>query len=542
MSAASDHVLIQLAIESVGLQRQGFGIPLILSHNAPFVARTKYYRSIAAVGVDFATASPEYLAANVMFAQAIKPQFVAIGRATGSVTQRYDIGITVPQAGALYSVVAKGEGVTATTVSYVALADLTFVDGDVNTTTDTISEVGHGMTTGNGPFRLANSGGALPTGTGIAPDTNVWIIAPTADTYKLATSHANAIALTAIDITAAAGGGTHTLQRAQNDVIIAQLVQGLSAVVGANFTTVQTAGAGQTDTLRATSITANEWFSLEIVDPDIMSSIQSHAAPSDVTLADDLGAILRADAGWYCLITLYNSAAYVLAAAAFIESNGRIYVFDSCDSEGITEPLSTATDVFKQALTLNLGGTMGVYHPSPANFVAAAWMGGWLPTDPGQANTKFQTLALVEPVVLTDDHKVNLRAKRGNSYEQVVTDYAFTWEGTVFSTVYKFLDIRRNADFYTDESLKAQLGVFRANPIVRYDPDGVSLLAAAQRGVNALMVTQGVLRDGALVTAESPDDAEPTDVENRNYAGLKSTGVFAGAINTVKPVTVVLTF
>lgn len=540
MAAASDHVLIQLTIDSVGLQRQGFGVPLILSHNAPFVARTKYYRSIAAVGADFATDSPEYLAANVMFAQEIKPQFVAIGRATGSVTQRYDIGITVAQAGALYSVDVVGEGVTATTVSYMALADLTFVDGDVTTGSDTIAEAAHGMTTGDGPFRVANAGGALPTG--LTADTNYWIIAATADTYKLATSKANALALTAIDITAAAGGGTHTLQRAQNDVIIAQLVQGLSAVTGANFTTVQTAGAGQTDTLRATASTANEWFSLEIVDPDIMSSIQSHAAPSDVTLADDLGDILRADAGWYCLITLYNSAAYVLAAAAFVESNGRIYVFDSCDSEGITEPLSTATDVFKQALTLGLGGTMGVYHPSPANFVAAAWMGGWLPTDPGQANTKFQTLALVEPVVLTDDHKVNLRAKRGNSYEQVVTDYAFTWEGTVFSTVYKFLDIRRNADWYTDESLKAQLGVFRANPIVRYDPDGVSLLAAAQRGVNDLAFTRGVLREGALVTAASPDDAEPTDVENRNYAGLKSTGKFAGAINTVKPVTVVLTF
>jgi hypothetical protein len=541
MAAASDHVLIQLLIDSVGLQRQGFGIPLILSHAAPFVARTKKYKSISAVGADFESDSPEFLAANVMFAQPVKPQFVAIGRATGSVTQRYDIGITVAQAGALYSIDVVGEGVTAETVNYLALADLTFVDGDVNTGTDVITKTAHGMTTGAGPFRLANAGGALPTGVGIAVDTNVWIIAPTADTYKLATSRANAVALTAIDITAAAGGGTHTLQRAQNDVIIAQLVQGLGDIVDANFTAVQTVGAGQTDTLRATGA-ANEWFSLEIIDPDIMSNIQSHAAPSDVTLADDLDAILRADSSWYCLITLYNSAAYVLAAAAFIESNGRIYVFDSCDSEGATEPLSTATDVFKQALALNLGGTMGVYHPSPADFVASAWMGGWLPTNPGQANTKFQELTLVNPVALTDDHKVNLRAKRANSYEQVVTDYAFTWEGTVFSTVFKFLDIRRNADFYQDESLKAQLGVFKANPIVRYDPDGVSLLAAAQRGVNELMVGQGVLREGAIVTAESPDDAEPTDVEERNYAGLKSTGEFAGAINTVKPITVVLTF
>src|SRR6185436_4262904 len=41
MGAATDHVVINLTIQSSGLARQGFGIPLILSHTASFVQRIR---------------------------------------------------------------------------------------------------------------------------------------------------------------------------------------------------------------------------------------------------------------------------------------------------------------------------------------------------------------------------------------------------------------------------------------------------------------------------------------------------------------------
>jgi hypothetical protein len=88
--------------------------------------------------------------------------------------------------------------------------DFTFVDGDVSVGNDTITETAHGFTTGEGPIRLTNSGGALPTG--LATGTDYWVIVDDADTIRLATSRANALAGTDIDITAAAGGGTHTAE------------------------------------------------------------------------------------------------------------------------------------------------------------------------------------------------------------------------------------------------------------------------------------------------------------------------------------------
>jgi hypothetical protein len=82
----------------------------------------------------------------------------------------------------------------------------TFVDGDVTVGSDLIAITAHGFT--NGQKVAATSSGTLPAGLSA---TNYFIVYVTANSVKLATSYANAIAGTVVDITAAAGGGTHTL-------------------------------------------------------------------------------------------------------------------------------------------------------------------------------------------------------------------------------------------------------------------------------------------------------------------------------------------
>lgn len=86
----------------------------------------------------------------------------------------------------------------------------TFVDADVTVATDVIAKTGHGMLTGHGPVRLSTSG-VLPAG--LAAATDYWIIRVDDNSFKLATTKENADAGTAVDITGAAGGGTHTLTR-----------------------------------------------------------------------------------------------------------------------------------------------------------------------------------------------------------------------------------------------------------------------------------------------------------------------------------------
>ncbi len=85
----------------------------------------------------------------------------------------------------------------------------TFLDAAVNTGTDVIT-VDSNDTLHTGQAVALTTSGVLPTGLSA---TTYYIIRTSATTIKLATTVANANAGTAVDITAAAGGGTHTLTK-----------------------------------------------------------------------------------------------------------------------------------------------------------------------------------------------------------------------------------------------------------------------------------------------------------------------------------------
>jgi hypothetical protein len=89
-----------------------------------------------------------------------------------------------------------------------------FVDADVTPASDTITEASHGFQTGD--KAQLTSTGTLPAGLALATD--YFVIRVDANTIKLASSIANAEAGIAVDITAAAGGGTHTLTGQEQEV------------------------------------------------------------------------------------------------------------------------------------------------------------------------------------------------------------------------------------------------------------------------------------------------------------------------------------
>lgn len=84
----------------------------------------------------------------------------------------------------------------------------TFVDGGVNVTSNVITlDAPHGWVEGR-KVDATNGGGALPGGLSA---TSYYVIVVSTTTIQLASSLLNAQAGTAVDITSAAGGGTHTL-------------------------------------------------------------------------------------------------------------------------------------------------------------------------------------------------------------------------------------------------------------------------------------------------------------------------------------------
>lgn len=102
-----------------------------------------------------------------------------------------------------------GTGKVDTAFKEVTETQFTFIDGDVNTGTETITETAHNLATGIA-CRLTTTG-TLPAG--LALLTTYWIIRVDANTIKLAATKTLAVAGTAVNITGAAGGGTHTLSR-----------------------------------------------------------------------------------------------------------------------------------------------------------------------------------------------------------------------------------------------------------------------------------------------------------------------------------------
>lgn len=102
------------------------------------------------------------------------------------------------------------------TNDYTILNDVNFVDGDVDTTDgaggNSVNIAGHTFVTLD-KVQLSSSG-TLPAG--LALTTDYWIIAYDANNIQFASSVANAIAGTEVDITGAAGGGTHTITPWEN--------------------------------------------------------------------------------------------------------------------------------------------------------------------------------------------------------------------------------------------------------------------------------------------------------------------------------------
>jgi hypothetical protein len=90
-----------------------------------------------------------------------------------------------------------------------SLSNPTFVDADVSVANDTITKAAHGLVTGQA-FTLTTTG-VLPGGLALA--TTYYAIVNSSSVFKVASSLANALAGTAVDITSAAGGGTHTVAK-----------------------------------------------------------------------------------------------------------------------------------------------------------------------------------------------------------------------------------------------------------------------------------------------------------------------------------------
>ena len=400
MANESNVVTVTVILQPGGITRQGFGIPLILSNTGnawgtPELVRT--YADIDSVEADFATTTPEYQAANALFAQPIKPALIMIGKGPSKPTQIKDLSISSVVAGQAYTVNVYSDGALQQ-VSYTAEAAAAWQASHAYT-------VGQLISNDTGKFYICITAGTSAAGPATGPSgTNANITDGTAHWMY---------------------SGAGAVADASNDAIVYNLQNALNALAApaANFTATLSGSVGS-KILVSTGDAAGNWFALEPLASGDISAVSNLMAIVDVTtnpgVASDLADILSANSAWYALVLLFKSAAIVATpstgAAAWCESNERLLLASFSDTASATTAYSGGTDALHTLAAAGYSYTAGMWHPRDYEWFDAAKLGYFLPLEPGSDNWRLKTLS-------------GVTALSGGAYDPATGNLALTVAG-----------------------------------------------------------------------------------------------------------------
>lgn len=264
------------------------------------------------------------------------------------------------------------------------------------------------------------------------------------------------------------------------------------------------------------------------------STLTLFDASTDPGIATDLAAINGADSDWYGLVLDNNSKAEGLAAAAWAEANGKLFVAQSADS-ACKDSLST-TDVIASMKTSAYARSGAVFHPSIGtltSWLAAGLLADRLPDTPGSDTWAYKTVSGVDAYALTDTERTNLLAKNATIYT-VISGIACTEGGKVAAG--EWFDVVRGLDWMKARIRERIFGVLIAAKKVPFTDPGISLLAGEVRAQLRTAITVGLLTDDPAPVVTQPK-ASAISAVNRQARkltpGIEFNARLAGAIHTL---------
>lgn len=303
------------------------------------------------------------------------------------------------------------------------------------------------------------------------------------------------------------------------------VMDAINTVVGKNFT----ATGGVTDVV-VTADAAGEWFWIEVQNPEDFTIVEDHADPG---IATDLAAILTESDDWYALVTTHNSDALVKAAADWANSNKKIYVFDTVETEALLEAADGTQGTLDDIDALAYNGVLGIHHPRPADMVPAGILGKWLAYEPGAAVVYGKTITGATAQKLTSTYRTNLVDRDANFYETVAGAGRF-FDGSVGGT-YAFIDVKRNVDYMENLIQTRCYAALVGAPIVPMDDEGIGIVEAALRGVADELVAMRILRSdpAPVVSVPKASAISAADKAARILRNVKISGELAGAVQKI---------
>ena len=261
------------------------------------------------------------------------------------------------------------------------------------------------------------------------------------------------------------------------------------------------------------------------------------ADPGSGGIQGDLSDAENINSGWYGLQIDSPSKAENLAAAAWAETHGKLFVASSSDYACL-DPAST-TDAAYTIKNSNYERTALIWHPAPSHYMGARWAGKQLPKAPGSTNWAHQQVT-ADAYVLTGAESAALAAKNANFF--VTTNgLSTTFWGTVGKGEY--IDIVHGSDWMKARTQERYFALLVGLERLPYTQAGIEAAGAELRAQYLEGVRAGLIDGDSPIVITVPTLAEIDSAEKagRNLPGIKGQGRLAGAVNTIDPLTITMT-
>lgn len=255
----------------------------------------------------------------------------------------------------------------------------------------------------------------------------------------------------------------------------------------------------------------------------------------DPGIATDLGNIELEDSDWYGLVIDNQSEDEILAAAAWVESNLKLFCCSTMDTDVTT---TSTTDIASDLKAAAYARTSISYHHLVYQFMGAAWMGRMFPSDPGTSTWNAQTLAGVTVTpgsILSSTVIGKLEGKYCNYYVEI-GGVNVTREGKVSDN--EWIDVVRGVD-WTRARIQENVWSILVNRSAALSkvPFTDSGIAAVQGQIQAPLLqgeSRGLYVQGeSLVTVPKAADVATASKLLRLLPDMDFSAVLAGAIHEV---------
>ncbi len=281
-----------------------------------------------------------------------------------------------------------------------------------------------------------------------------------------------------------------------------EIVAGLLAAINATAVEVTASVGPGTNVLRLTADVPGVPFSVTETDTRLT---QATTTPN-TGITEDLVAINNEQPDWYCLLLTSRDDGEIMTAAAWIETQRKIFMAQSADADIVAAVYNAGTaaadDTASKLKSRAYARTALWYHPTATARLAAAVVGKVLPFVAGSMTWMFRQPAGVAVYALTATQRTNLISKDANGLE-LFGGLNVTFEGTM--AVGEYIDVIHGIDrLYSrmQTNIGASLVKFPKVPMTQ---GGINTLAAGVESAlaEASNPTVALIADSRVVNGET---------------------------------------